>query len=299
MKNLKSLVLTFIGMLALIVCASMFTACSQDEYLPEINQAEEFQTDNTIIPETRASSIYLGDGSVYPTSGYPYETTYFFEFSSTSSTISNSQVDVYIVFYAPLGGEYPVIMDKNVSGNSTICTLNRQLTQIGTYGFKFAITYGDIYPDPITFGDMYYVTVNGHSFSTSNTYPWDGYSTGSDTWGYTKGWCTSYVAWKVHEMWGSSFHTGLHNAYQWKDNLTDLGYVCDQNPLPGDIMWYEPGYNGIGSYGHVAFVNSVTSTTITYSQYNGVSSNPNTYNYNTVNRTSLSHKYFIHVQTKK
>ena len=36
MKNLKSIVLTFIGMLALIVCASMFTACTQDEYLPEI-----------------------------------------------------------------------------------------------------------------------------------------------------------------------------------------------------------------------------------------------------------------------
>lgn len=46
--------LTLIGMLTLIVCASMFTSCTQDEYLPETNQTEDFQADDQTIPETRA-----------------------------------------------------------------------------------------------------------------------------------------------------------------------------------------------------------------------------------------------------
>lgn len=48
--------LAIIGMLALVICASIFSSCTQDEYLPETNQTEEFQANDQITSETRSMS---------------------------------------------------------------------------------------------------------------------------------------------------------------------------------------------------------------------------------------------------
>lgn len=64
--------LTIVGMFAIIVCASIFTACSQDDYLPEVNQTGEAQLYNQSSFVTRSmSTTYLyqptkGGGYVAP-----------------------------------------------------------------------------------------------------------------------------------------------------------------------------------------------------------------------------------------
>ena len=94
MKNLKSLVLTFIGMLALIVCASMFTACSQDDKLQPENLSESFNSneisievmplDSLSYPMTRSMNSGLstdpwGSYTPLPSTGtsYGYYNDYF------------------------------------------------------------------------------------------------------------------------------------------------------------------------------------------------------------------------------
>jgi len=296
------------GIIAMMFFAIGFSSCEKDADIQKsenvfentVNSDETDSLDENQLNKLLSQSntrIEIGTGSVTPTSGYVYETNFDFEFESTNAAVASGSLSVYVVFSAPLGGSYTFLMDKYVTGTSTYCVLSKQLTQLGTYSFQFAIKVGT--SSIQTFGDTYYVTVNGHSFSYTNTYPYDGQTTGSDDWGYRKGWCTSYVAWKVYEMWGSNaskpFHSGLGHAITWKNNLINLGYVCDQNPLPGDIVWIEPGYNGADStYGHVGFVNQRTNSYIKYTHYSG-----NSYATKTVYLNNIGPRYFIHVQTKK
>lgn len=75
MKNFKSFMLTIVGIFAIIVCASMFTACSQDDYLPEIKDSEVNYVG--LQPKTRALSdispgVYNID-SIYKSSYVHYQ----------------------------------------------------------------------------------------------------------------------------------------------------------------------------------------------------------------------------------
>lgn len=138
--------------------------------------------------------------------------------------------------------------------------LNEQIYSGGTGGYPFS----SVSPCPVYEND-------GHS--------------------YYKGQCVSYVYWKrasigkpVGEHWGS--------AYKWKYNAQVAGYSVDQNPQAGDVMWFPAGQ--VGSVGHVAYVESVSSSHITLSEYNyGYDCR---YNKRTIPKSTVYYygAYFIH-----
>lgn len=78
--------------------------------------------------------------------------------------------------------------------------------------------------------------------------------------GYSKGYCTYYVASRrgVPSNWG--------NANTWYYNAQASGFGVGSQPVPGAIAW-----TGAGYYGHVAYVDSVSGGMVTVSEmnYNG------------------------------
>jgi surface antigen len=59
------------------------------------------------------------------------------------------------------------------------------------------------------------------------------------------------------------------NAYQWWNNAIALGYLHNSTPAGGAIAWWNSGYHGAGSKGHVAYVDGVNSNgSITIEEYN-------------------------------
>jgi N-acetylmuramoyl-L-alanine amidase len=80
-------------------------------------------------------------------------------------------------------------------------------------------------------------------------------STGPDT--YAVGYCTWWVAKlrPVPNWWG--------NAIDWYANAQISGYSVGSVPRPGAIAW-----SGVGYYGHVAYVESVSGSNVTVSEMN-------------------------------
>lgn len=90
-----------------------------------------------------------------------------------------------------------------------------------------------------------------------------------DDWGMYNRECVSYVAWKIASTgrympyWG-----GRGNAYQWVNNADTDGIPRGTTPRVGSaVVWGQ--YDGLGPYGHVAYVEVVNSdNSIEVSQYN-------------------------------
>ena len=154
MKNFKSLVLTLIGMLALIVCASMFTACTQDEHITITNQSEEDSATYQIAPETRAmNTVYY----TIPSSG----------------TLPNSVDNLPAVCG---GGQYvyggAVTADISKSGNTLIAMVKKQVpmttfTYAGTAYLKYAHPCGTVLDSAPYSANASYVFVS-YDISTPN-----------------------------------------------------------------------------------------------------------------------------------
>lgn len=85
-----------------------------------------------------------------------------------------------------------------------------------------------------------------------------------DSWGMYNRECVSYTAFRVAASgrympyWG-----GRGNAKQWPGNARAAGIPVDGNPRVGDIA-----VTSTGPYGHVMYVESVSGSNITVSQYN-------------------------------
>ena len=100
-----------------------------------------------------------------------------------------------------------------------------------------------------------------------------------DNWGMLNRECVSYVAWKVASTgrymphWGgnySKYYGG--NAYRWTDNA-DIDHIPHSGTPPSSwragvaVVWDQ--YDGVGSKGHVAYLEAVNSDgSIEVSQYN-------------------------------
>ena len=137
---------------------------------------------------------------------------------------------------------------------------------------------------------------------------------GEDQWNFYKGQCTSWVAAKVNQMWGTetAFHNKmfgdnqrLSNASEWKRRFLDNGYVVDRNPQAGDIIWFPAnaernGRRFAGHKGHVGFVHAVIDNTVYYTDYNGDQRHSLSYCYRffTFNALPTSTE-FIHVQYRR
>lgn len=84
----------------------------------------------------------------------------------------------------------------------------------------------------------------------------------SDPWRYDVRNCTSYVAWRINQVFGISI-SGWGNANNWDNSARKSGYRVDTTPAIGTIASWE------GKYGHVAYVIAVNPDgTVNVEQYN-------------------------------
>ena len=114
------------------------------------------------------------------------------------------------------------------------------------------------------------VTVIGgsvaHATLGTNDYPSNLASAAKDSaidpWGFYNRECVSFVAWRLNNDNGVAFTNNMNgghwgNAYQWPGNATALGYAFNAVPAPGSVAQWAMNYDGAGSAGHVAYVDSV------------------------------------------
>lgn len=179
--------------------------------------------------------------------------------------------------------------------------------------------------------NLSFVSVNvGTSIScNTNTFPFgDGTfpcNSAADPWGFYKYQCVSYVAWKVNEFFGENspylstnsypFHnylfgmnqapdcyTGgnfrLSDACYWEPILQNHGVTVNNIPSPGSIAHWQSGMNGAGTYGHVAYVCSVSGSTICISEYNWGANYKCKFNSRTIDMNTDPNRpeRFIHIE---
>ncbi|KAJ2960810.1 hypothetical protein NQZ79_g3880 [Umbelopsis isabellina] len=111
-----------------------------------------------------------------------------------------------------------------------------------------------------------------------------------DPWRYYKCQCTSFVAQRVNKRLGLSFNYSYKgctfgNANTWYSAAKSCGVTVNSTPVPGSVAVY----NG-GTYGHVAWVSSVSGDTVHVEEYNF--NNPEDYGTRAVSKSSFTG--FIH-----
>ncbi len=95
--------------------------------------------------------------------------------------------------------------------------------------------------------------------------------------------CVSYVAYRINKDHGSTAKPYFLQNYMFSSNSSDRlssggnwdniftkfnAYRVDNKPVKGSIAVWNPGYNGAGSVGHVAYVENITTGIVTVSDYN-------------------------------
>ncbi len=116
--------------------------------------------------------------------------------------------------------------------------------------------------------------VQNFVFAETDDYPyadkvygryWD---TDIDPWKFYYRECTSFVAWRLNSRNGVSF-TNWYGGVQWGNAETwgtvakNLGITVDNNPAVGAVAWWNTG-----TYGHVAWVESVDGPNVVIEEYN-------------------------------
>ena len=83
-----------------------------------------------------------------------------------------------------------------------------------------------------------------------------------DSWREYNRECTSFAAWRLHsrEHFEMPFHD---NANGWGADARARGYTVNSSPTVGSIAWTTAGYNG-----HVAYVETISGSTVTIEDYN-------------------------------
>jgi surface antigen len=274
------------------------SSCDKDEVENVPTSIGESTVDSN-QPILRASSLITATAS-------PGEalqgSSFSFSLAGPTTLLSASGVVVYLRFTAPSGQIVEQSMPvTGTLGGTTMCSHTRTLSQYGKYyvDFGYKLNNGSFQ----TFiGDLRSVVVLHPEIPQVDDYPFsNGNNTQSDNWGFKQRWCTSWVAWSINQMWGttSAFHNNtmginrIGNAEEWKSHLMSLGYEADNTPRVGDIAWWNTS-----TVKHVAFVNKVQSNgTITITEYNGT--NPFAYSSRTVSTSQNYPTSFIHVQTKR
>ncbi|MEO6110128.1 MAG: CHAP domain-containing protein [Candidatus Saccharimonadales bacterium] len=113
-------------------------------------------------------------------------------------------------------------------------------------------------------------SLTAYPWNSSNCAMWGYLSTGGadgnggDGRGYGCRQCASYVAWRIAKETGVYYNWG--NAVEFTGYAKRAGY-SEGAPMPGSIAVMDPAKAGQG-YGHVAWVESVSGSMVTVSQYN-------------------------------
>ncbi|MCB1006692.1 MAG: CHAP domain-containing protein [Acidimicrobiales bacterium] len=84
-----------------------------------------------------------------------------------------------------------------------------------------------------------------------------------DSWGYYNRECTSFVAWALHSRNGYEMPRAIGNANNWDNYFSSHGVTVNSTPAVGAIAQTDAGVAG-----HVAWVFSVGSGTVTVEEYN-------------------------------
>jgi surface antigen len=93
-----------------------------------------------------------------------------------------------------------------------------------------------------------------------------------DPWQFYNRECTSFVAWRLNSENNVAFNDyfqGAHwgNASNWKNAARSLSIPVDDNASRGAVAWWAAGSAG-SSRGHVAWVQTVSDSSITIEEYN-------------------------------
>ena len=123
--------------------------------------------------------------------------------------------------------------------------------------------------------------------AAGDDYPWRADRTGStDSWGFTKRQCVSFVAWRLAQRRAPVSNAGQAwgHARSWDDAARRLGHAVSTRPVVGAVAHWDAGESGAlytdasrhargrmiaGAYGHVAFVRHVhTDGSVSVAHYN-------------------------------
>lgn len=109
--------------------------------------------------------------------------------------------------------------------------------------------------------------IHAHATIGINDFPGGSYK------GYASNQCTSFAAWRLNNDFGLSFPSGYSgvfgNADTWATGARSAGIPVDSTPSLDSVVEFDPGVDGAGSVGHVAFVIGVNSNgTFNVEQYN-------------------------------
>jgi len=302
----------FVKVLLGLFILGSFSACDQEMSDP-VPQVAKVVDSLQVDPATRSSARSLettspgwseGSYDVFIASKYTIPTPVriqsdYYKFRVVPS--DGNTVEVWIKYFSPQGNIVYQQMERR--GNSF--EIQRIFQQEGRYSYAFFVK---------RFGSVGYPRISQQGLSVNvelpvppvgDDYPWpNGNSSTEDSWGFYKRWCTSWVAFKVNQMWktdkgffngmyGTSETNKLGNASHWLEVLSKNGYSHDLEPQAGDIAWW--GSN------HVAFVNQVIDrNTVVITEYNNPSAGKRLkYHSRRLYRGSSFPDAFIHVQKKK
>lgn len=315
-------------LLGLFILGS-FSACDQEmsEPVPQVAKVvDSLQTDLATRSSTRSletTSPGWSEGSYDRVLANQYEISppqkisgnrYVFKVRS----LHLSRFDVWIKYHSPKGNN--VYQKLTPNRNYIEFSVDRSFQQEGKYYYRFFVAKG---------GNSY-PTIHQNSFSIDVSLPLripalgDDYKLHMTPIGYDKTknleyeqWyfetyqCTSWVALKINQMWGTKTtfwnkmfgqKDRLGDAKNWKRILVNHGYVADQIPKAGDVIWFPEnartpqGGKAALERGHVGFVHEVIGNKIIYTDYNGPKS-LKAYARHEVRLSDLSPQAeFIHVQ---
>ena len=153
---------------------------------------------------------------------------------------------------------------------------------------------------------------NGDTTGSCSGYDWgeqtcptgDGYCTAGneigtyyqdDQWGEGFRNCTSYVAWKLNQVFGANIVSDWHNGTDWNASALDAGYSDDTSPQVGDIaQWNGTTENPDG---HVAYVYAVNSGVASYDEYNYLKDGNFLSTYTSASGSQGAPDHYIHIGT--
>lgn len=278
------------------------------------------------VPKLRAMDItqpsWIEEGNVDPNFAAMYTVHSPIKLSGNRYRFSVSsrhtaRLEVYIKYFSPQGN----IVYQKLTPNTqyTSYQIERTFQQEGRYYYRiFVVVPSTNRGKPLhSSGSSIAVELPLHIPPIENDYNKHvkiyHYASGSsDQWSFIPYNCTSWVALKVNQMWGTPtafnnkmFGEKLGHAKYWKDILQAHGYLVDRNPKPGSIIWFPAdAFNAnrirfSRENGHVAFVHKIENGKIIWTEYHG--GNPTSYNeQNKYSLTDLpSSARFIHVQRKR
>ena len=137
---------------------------------------------------------------------------------------------------------------------------------------------------------------NIRNYTTGDNYPAEYKNATKDSivdrWNFYNRECTSFVAWCLNSRNGIGFTNQYGGVARWGNAVTwgsvaqGLGITVDNSPAVGAVAWWDSG-----TYGHVAWVESVDGDNVTIEEYNYAY----TGNFNTRTITSSNPTGYIHI----